>query len=184
MSTARAEGTIENLKRMYTLLPDVPEQWGKRPVHTQCEIIDSLSGKVLFFQHVEEPFLDKPSEGIAAFNSSVSRVTRTAQGEWIALGDSFYWRYVVMNYHGGYYLTVVNGVDENPHQLDPITLGQRIAANHNELARINITAALLARAPALPRNYRELALEMHDLNVTNKLGNRRPTGNECSIVYV
>ncbi|WJJ54889.1 hypothetical protein [Xanthomonas phage RTH11] len=141
MSASYERKASEKLLEMFALFPPVPEAWGNRAVTTRFHVLNSLKSCVLFKQTVDESYHDRPSEGITAFPDGFKSGTINADGRVTEVTDLFHCRLIMMHYHGGWYITVVDDVNALKPIPNPAEWAKRIARLQDDRMREDMTVA-------------------------------------------
>lgn len=141
MSASYNRKPSEKILEQFNLLPPVPAHWGNRPVTTHFRVLDQLNGCVLFTQFAEETHYDRPSEGISVYPDDFIAGTINADGKVVELTDLRCCRLIMMHYHGGWYITVVDDVQRLHPQFAPVDWIHRFTRIKDELLREEVTLA-------------------------------------------
>ena len=142
MSASYDKKPSEKILEMFQLFPPAPDFWGTRAVTTEFKVINALNGSVVFTQFALEPAVDRPSQGIAMFPDDFRSGVINADGRVMDPTDLFRCRLIMMHYHGGWYITVVDDVRGLRPTPNPADWARRIAQIEDPRFREDMTVAL------------------------------------------
>jgi hypothetical protein len=97
----------ERLKHALKFLPPLPFD---RPYFTEFHVLDTTCSKVIVTQRMIDNIADQPAEGIRGFHLYFQNGVILPNGEVLVSNGVLGWRMAVLEYHGGWYITILNGV--------------------------------------------------------------------------
>jgi len=102
----------ERLKEALAQLPPHPRVQSGHPdaqkLYTQFDVMDHLTGRTYICQMVQDTYSDRPCEGVGSYYRSFKRGHIGPDGEVLVLNNEFGWRQAVIEYHGGWIITIMN----------------------------------------------------------------------------
>lgn len=172
----------EKLKEALALLParDLPRE-SLKPF-TYFRVLDSMRGAFLAVEHYHDEYADKPSDGISTFGHYFHSGVIAPDGSVLMANSIYEWRAVIMEYHAGWYITILEGLGHRmpDFKVSPECWGSTIAGIHDDRLRSEMCRQAVAGGIRDGMTYIDLLTAAHAVHRGDAL--RKPHFNEPSIV--
>lgn len=146
-------------------------------LYTEFDVLDSLHAKVYIRQSLRDTYSDRPCEGIGSYDRSFQHGIIAPDGEVILLNNEFGWRQALMEYHGGWIITIFGEQGGRPPEMRMKTelWASHLAGIEDGYLRSEIISkSLVSGIPSEPtfKDYLFFCHEVHREKNYHKSGNR------------
>ena len=100
---------LKSSERLKIALEHLPPLPFNRPYFTEFDVLDTVTSKVVVTQWATDDFADKPAEGIGGFFPYFQHGIILPDGGILVGNNVLGWRMAVIEYHGGWFITILNG---------------------------------------------------------------------------
>lgn len=153
------------LKEALALLPPSGMHRTDAKRYTEFRILDSLSSKILTTEHYVDDTADKAPEGIGSFGPYFRHGIILPDGEMMIGHSILDWRMSVFEYHGGWYITIINGSGRPvDFPVVPALWGSTLADVEDQRIRSEAMAQTAVDGVQPVSSYRDLLLFVHNIH--------------------